>query len=121
MDRRGFLKTGSIAMAGLASGAQAETRPACKPVGTSGTQYLILACDGGGMRGYLSSLIMQRLSQELNIFGANNSGIDLYAGTSTGGLIALGLAFGKSIDSVVSLYENDGAEIFNPLPPQPLC
>ena len=121
MDRRGFLKTGSIAMAGLASGAQAEARPACKPIGNSGTQYLILACDGGGMRGYLSSLIMQRLSQELNIFGANNSGIDLYAGTSTGGLIALGLAFGKSIDSVVSLYQNDGAEIFNPLPPQPLC
>jgi patatin-like phospholipase/acyl hydrolase len=56
--------------------------------------YLILACDGGGMRGYLSSLLLQQLNKELKIFGTSNQGIDLYAGTSTGGLIALALAQG---------------------------
>jgi predicted acylesterase/phospholipase RssA len=83
--------------------------------------YLILSCDGGGMRGYLSSLLLQRLNEDLGLFGPNNTNIDLYAGTSTGGLIALGLAYGKSIDSVVSLYQNSGAEIFYSLPIQPLC
>jgi uncharacterized protein len=85
------------------------------------TKYLILACDGGGMRGYLSSLIMQRLNQQLGIFGVSNRNIDLYAGTSTGGLIALGLAFGKTIDSIVSLYQNNGPLIFSPLSLQLQC
>lgn len=84
-------------------------------------KYLILACDGGGMRGYLSTLILQRLNSECGIFGANNANIDLYAGTSTGGLIALGLAQGKSIDDVVTLYQNAGPQIFNPLRIQLSC
>ena len=83
--------------------------------------YLILSCDGGGMRGYLSSLLLQKLDQDLNLFGPNNANIDLYAGTSTGGLIALGLAFGKSIDSVVSLYQKSGAKIFHPLGTHASC
>jgi len=73
------------------------------------------------MRGYLSSLIMQRLSQDLDIFGEKNQNIDLYAGTSTGGLIALGLAYGKDIRSVVELYRENGAHIFKPLPVQARC
>jgi uncharacterized protein len=85
------------------------------------SKYLILACDGGGMRGYLSSLILQRLQHDLGILGTGNRNIDLYAGTSTGGLIALGLAQGKSIDSVVDLYKQSGAQIFNPLNLQPQC
>lgn len=87
----------------------------------SGKNYLILACDGGGMRGYLSSLLLQKLNQDLQIFGDNNQKIDLYAGTSTGGLIALGLAQGKTIDSVVSLYQKSGAQIFSSLAIQPHC
>lgn len=83
--------------------------------------YLILSCDGGGMRGYLSSLLLQRLEEDLGLFGQNNGNVDLYAGTSTGGLIALGLAYGKSIDSVVSLYQSSGAQIFHPLGTQAHC
>jgi patatin-like phospholipase/acyl hydrolase len=83
--------------------------------------YLILSCDGGGMRGYLSSLLLQRLEEDLGLFGQNNGNIDLYAGTSTGGLIALGLAYGKNIDSVVSLYQSSGSQIFHPLGAQAHC
>ena len=83
--------------------------------------YLILACDGGGIRGYLSSLLLQQLNNDLGIFGSNNGNIDLYAGTSTGGLIALALAQGKSIDSVVELYATKAADIFNPLGLQWCC
>jgi len=66
--------------------------------------YLILSCDGGGIRGYLSSLLLQQLDKDLKIFGTNNGNVDFYAGTSTGGLIALALAQGQSIDSIVNLY-----------------
>ncbi|MBV8707642.1 MAG: patatin-like phospholipase family protein [Acidobacteriaceae bacterium] len=97
-----------------------EASPWKPPVG-SGKNYLILACDGGGMRGYLSSLLLQKLNQDLQIFGTNNQKIDLYAGTSTGGLIALGLGQGKTIDSVVDLYKGSGAKIFSPLAIQPRC
>jgi len=83
--------------------------------------YLILSCDGGGIRGYLSSLLLQQLNNDLGIFGDNNASIDLYAGTSTGGLIALALANGTSIDSVVDLYANKAGDIFNPLGTQYLC
>jgi hypothetical protein len=83
--------------------------------------YLILSCDGGGIRGYLSSLLLQRLNDDLGIFGSNNQNIDLYAGTSTGGLIALALAQGKSIDSIVDLYATAGKDIFCPASFQPGC
>jgi patatin-like phospholipase/acyl hydrolase len=85
------------------------------------SSYLILSCDGGGMRGYLSSLLLQRLNNDLGIFGANNQSINLYAGTSTGALIALSLAQGKSIDDVVNLYTNDARYIFTPLGWQGSC
>ncbi|MGJ5813440.1 patatin-like phospholipase family protein [Paludibaculum fermentans] len=93
-----------------------QTRKSAGPA-----KYLILACDGGGMRGYLSSLILQRLNSECGILGEANGNVDLYAGTSTGGLIALGLAQGKSIDDVVTLYQNAGAQIFSPLGVQLTC
>src|SRR5271155_2854336 len=88
--------------------------------------YLILSCDGGGIRGYLSSLLLQRLNEELDILGLNGIGpnkpkIDLYAGTSTGGLIALALAQGKSIESIVDLYANQAADIFHSLNLQIKC
>ena len=120
MDRRVFLKTGSAAAAGLAPGTLARSNP---PGFSSdaGSKYLILACDGGGLRGYLSSLILQKLNQELGIFGTNNQNIDFYAGTSTGGLIALGLAYGKNIDSVVELYQTSGSKIFTPSSVQAPC
>ncbi len=121
MDRRDFLRAGSVAaFAGVNCAASTQSETASER--TRGQpKYLILTCDGGGMRGYLSSLIMQRLNQDMSIFGEGNGAIDLYAGTSTGGLIALGLAAGNSIDSVVQLYETNGANIFAPLGVESPC
>jgi patatin-like phospholipase/acyl hydrolase len=83
--------------------------------------YLILSCDGGGIRGYLSALLLQRLNNDVPIFGPNNKNIDLYAGTSTGGLIALALASGINIDNIVKLYATKGSQIFYPLDIQRHC
>jgi predicted acylesterase/phospholipase RssA len=70
--------------------------------------YRILCCDGGGIRGLLTALVIRRLHSELGFLDR----VDFYAGTSTGGIIAIGLAGGLGIDSIVELYQRKAAEIF---------
>ena len=65
--------------------------------------YNILSIDGGGIRGILSARILQRLG---------NLDADLYCGTSTGGIIALGLAFGLKADALVDFYWSSGQSVF---------
>lgn len=78
--------------------------------------YCILCCDGGGIRGLLPARIIQQIATDLPGFLGN---VNLFAGTSAGGLISLGLASGASIASIVSFFENDGAQIFTPYSPSP--
>ncbi len=75
--------------------------------------YRILSCDGGGIRGLLTSLMIQRLDQKYQIL----SQIDLFAGTSTGGILSLGLASGLDAQAAVDLYRDDGPQIFTPFSP----
>lgn len=70
--------------------------------------YKILSFDGGGIRGLGTALLIQNLDQKYGIVEK----ADGYAGTSTGGLIALGLASAKKIDDIVNIYEKRGEEIF---------
>lgn len=74
------------------------------------SDYLILTCDGGGIRGLISALLIQQLDQELDFLRR----VDLFAGTSTGGLIALGLASEVPIAKLVDIYMSKGAEVFKP-------
>jgi hypothetical protein len=75
--------------------------------------YLILTFDGGGIRGLISALLVQQLDQELNLLKR----VNLFAGTSTGGLIALGLACGVPIETLVDIYMTKGKEVFKPYGP----
>ena len=74
------------------------------------SNYLVLTCDGGGIRGLISALLIQQLDRELNFLRR----VNLFAGTSTGGLIALGLASEVPIERLVDIYMNRGAEVFQP-------
>lgn len=76
------------------------------------SNYLILTCDGGGIRGLISALLIQQLDAELGLLKR----VNLFAGTSTGGLIALGLASGVPIADIVDIYLTKGAEVFKPYP-----
>ena len=76
------------------------------------SNYLILTFDGGGIRGLIPALLVQQLHQELNLLER----VDLFAGTSTGGLIAIGLASGVPVSSLVDIYMTKGAEVFTPYP-----
>jgi patatin-like phospholipase/acyl hydrolase len=70
--------------------------------------YKILSCDGGGIRGLLSAMLIQDLDKRYNVVKK----ADGFAGTSTGGLIALALARGIDISEIVQVYSTQGSTIF---------
>ncbi len=74
--------------------------------------YRVLSLDGGGIRGLITVILMQRLNHEP---GLENwlSKVDLIAGTSTGGLLALAIAKGMDLQVIRDLYEKKGAEVFD--------
>lgn len=74
--------------------------------------YRILTLDGGGIRGIITVILMQRLNSDPQLAGWLDS-VDLIAGTSTGGLLALGLANGLDLQRIRDLYENRGQAIFD--------
>ena len=77
------------------------------------TTYRILSCDGGGIRGVITAKLLQALDPSVI------KNIDLFAGTSTGSIIALGLASGVPIDTIVELYSSHKScsKIFQPYLP----
>ena len=72
--------------------------------------YKILSLDGGGIRGLMTAIILDRLNLT-NPGWLDN--VDLLAGTSTGGFIALGLAHGLKPTQLRDLYEKKGKKIFD--------
>ena len=78
----------------------------------------ILALDGGGIRGILTleflknveTLLKQRLGDDALICDY----FDLIGGTSTGSILAAGLACGKTVGALQELYRNIGANVFQP-------
>lgn len=76
--------------------------------------FKILALDGGGIKGVYTAELL-RLCEEA--FGKKLSTVfDMIAGTSTGGIIALGLGRGLSTAEISAFYRDDGRKIFPPLP-----
>ena len=70
----------------------------------------ILALDGGGIRGVISLGILERIE---SIVGTPLSDyFDLIGGTSTGAIIAAGLAHGWPVRKIGELYDRLGADIF---------
>lgn len=72
-------------------------------------KYRILSLDGGGIRGVLTARLLERIQEQLPWF---MDSIDLIAGTSTGGILALALASGKTPSEVREMYEELGTEVF---------
>jgi uncharacterized protein len=70
----------------------------------------ILAVDGGGVGGIIPARLLERLHAADPRVVAH---ADLVAGTSTGGLIALGLARGRSPAEICDLYRDQAKHIFS--------
>lgn len=77
----------------------------------------ILALDGGGVRGFLTIEILRQLEAELRQRSGDPNYVlaqyfDLIGGTSTGSIIATGLALGWPVADVWAAYELIVPEIF---------
>ena len=72
--------------------------------------FQVLALDGGGYRGLFAAQVLALWEEQLGRPIA--SCFDLLVGTSTGGIIALGLAAGMPASALVDFYLEDGKTIF---------
>jgi patatin-like phospholipase/acyl hydrolase len=72
--------------------------------------YKILSLDGGGIRGVFTAALIKKLQDATQFLDA----VDLFAGTSTGALLALALAAELDVQAIIDLYQNQGPDIFKP-------
>ena len=76
--------------------------------------FRILSLDGGGIRGIFPAAILADLESTHLGGGSVTEYFDLITGTSTGGILALGLAAGIKASELLDLYMTRGREIFPP-------
>lgn len=72
--------------------------------------FRVLALDGAGIRGTFSAAVLEEFEEHVG--GSLMDYFDLTVGTSTGGIIALGLACGIKASRILSLYTDEGTKIF---------
>ena len=73
-------------------------------------RFQILSLDGGGYKGMFSAVLLAKVEEDLQISVVDH--FDLIAGTSTGGIIALGIGAGFSPANLVDFYLDNGPAIF---------
>ncbi len=71
--------------------------------------FKILSIDGGGIKGLYSARVLQHLEEK---YGTLSDYFDMICGTSTGGLIALGLSLRIPAKDLVKFYTEKGPSIF---------
>lgn len=75
------------------------------------SKFYILAIDGGGFRGAYSAYVLKRIEEKWGLDW--RAQFDMFAGTSTGAIIAAGLACGLSARTLFGLYAEHGRKIFS--------
>jgi len=72
--------------------------------------FRILSLDGGGIKGAFSASVLATLEEDTGYAIADY--FDLITGTSTGGIIAIGLGLGISAQDILKFYAESGPTIF---------
>ncbi len=78
------------------------------------TTFKILSLDGGGIKGIFPAGILTYLEENCLDGQPIGEYFDLITGTSTGGIIALGLGAGLTARSLFDLYVDEGQRVFPP-------
>jgi patatin-like phospholipase/acyl hydrolase len=73
-------------------------------------RFRILSLDGGGIKGAFTASVMAGLEQDTGKAAADY--FDLITGTSTGGIVALGLGLNLSAEQITEFYRTQGPVIF---------
>ncbi len=87
--------------------------------GRENRRHRLLALDGGGIRGILTLEVLHRMERMLAEATGKGSAFrlcdffDYVAGTSTGAIIAAGLARGMSAEALLKFYEETGPAMFD--------
>jgi uncharacterized protein len=80
------------------------------PAGCKPKRFQILALDGGGAKALFTAHVLARLEQDLGVTVRDS--FDLIAGTSAGGIVALGLGAGLKPKEIVCHYEELVDKVF---------
>src|SRR5215831_15923276 len=78
----------------------------------------LLALDGGGIRGIISLEVLRKIEIQLATLTGQGKAFrlgdyfDYIGGTSTGAIIAAGLAVGKTVEELVDFYVEAGPMMF---------
>lgn len=80
----------------------------------SGQPFRILSVDGGGIRGIFPASVLAHFEKTFLQGRSIATCFDMVVGTSTGGILALGLGSGLTAADLANLYLKRGAEIFPP-------
>ncbi len=73
-------------------------------------RFKILCIDGGGIKGLYSAEVLNTLE---HTYGPLSDYFDMICGTSTGGIIALGISAKIPMQNIVAFYETKGTSIFS--------
>jgi len=77
--------------------------------------FKVLSLDGGGIRGAFTASFLATIESQTGTRASEC--FDLFAGTSTGGIVATALSTGLSAEELVEFYRSRGPEIFTPYQP----
>lgn len=77
---------------------------------SDGSSFRILALDGGGIKGTFTAAVIAAWEAQTRLRVVDH--FDLIAGTSTGGIIAIGLGLGLSGQEILKFYRDRGPVIF---------
>ncbi|MGV8080369.1 MAG: CBASS cGAMP-activated phospholipase [Syntrophales bacterium] len=77
---------------------------------TDGISFRILALDGGGIKGTFTASVLATFENLLGVSIVDQ--FDLIAGTSTGGILAIGLGMGLDSSQLLNFYRERGPVIF---------
>lgn len=104
------------AMAAIRVVAQLQELPLKAINVADGRPFRILSLDGGGIRGAYTAAVLAHWEKALNLGKEHPKRIvdhfDLVAGTSTGAILAIGLALGMSAAEMKQFYIEKGPAIF---------
>ena len=78
----------------------------------NGQPFRILSLDGGGIKGIFSAAVLAHLEQEYLEGRSVGDYFDLIAGTSTGGILALGLGAAMTAGEILRMYMEEGHRVF---------
>lgn len=76
----------------------------------------ILSIDGGGIKGIYAASFLEELEKHVPEGKCLADYFDIIAGTSTGAIIAAGIAVGIPVKKCLDMYREKGKEIFPPRP-----